>query len=153
MGRRDFLSLKKTLFENLSSPIPKHGQRKLIFYQLDKLRKCIYHYVVGTVISPDGHFEWDEDKNILNKEDHGFFFEDILDAFNDPFFLEAYDYDNSTTDETRWKGIASFDQRIYFFLSYTEQDNRTRIISARKAEPLERERYDENYRNQVAGYE
>ena len=108
---------------------------------------------MGTVISPDGCFEWDEDKNILNKENHGLNFEEILDVFNDPFFLEAYDRDNSTLDETRWKGIASFDRRIYFFMSYTERDNRTRILSARLAEPLEKERYDENYRKQVTDYE
>jgi len=106
-----------------------------------------------TVISLDGRFEWDEDKSILNKEDHGFFFEEILAAFDDPFFLEAYDRDNSTLDETRWKGIASFDRRIYFFLSYIERESRTRIISARLAEPLEKEYYDENYRNQITGYE
>ena len=107
---------------------------------------------MGTVISSDGRFEWEDDKNILNKEDHGFFFEEILAIFDDPFFLEAYDRDNSTLDEVRWKGIASFNQRIYFFISYTERKNRTRIISARLAEPPEKERYDENYQKQIAGY-
>ena len=108
---------------------------------------------MGTVISLDGSFEWEEDKNILNKKDHGFHFEEILAVFDDPFFLEAYDRENSTLDEVRWKGIASFDRRIYFFLSYTERDNRTRILSARLAEPPEKERYDENYRKQISGYE
>ena len=56
---------------------------------------------MGTVISSDGRFEWNEDKDILNKEDHGFCFEEILAVFNDPFFLEAYDRDNSTLDEIR----------------------------------------------------
>jgi len=104
-------------------------------------------------VTSDGCFEWDEDKNALNKKEHGFFFEEILAVFDDPFFLEAYDRDNSTLDEVRWKGIASLDQRIYFFISYTERNNRIRILSARLAEPLERERYDENYRKQVSGYE
>ena len=108
---------------------------------------------MSTVISLNGHFEWEDNKNVINKETHGFFFEEILAVFDDPFFLEAYDRDNSTLDEIRWKGIASFDRRIYFFISYTERENRTRIISARLAEPLERERYDENYRNQIASYE
>ena len=108
---------------------------------------------MGTVISPDGRFEWDNDKNILNKENHGFFFEEILCVFNDPFFLEAYDRDNSSSNEERWKGIASIDQRIFFFVSYTEYENRTRIISARLAEPLEKECYYENYKQQITGYE
>ena len=59
---------------------------------------------MGSVVSFDGGFEWDEDKNILNKENHGFYFEEILAAFADPFFLEAYDRENSTLDEVRWKG-------------------------------------------------
>jgi uncharacterized DUF497 family protein len=71
----------------------------------------------------------------------------------DPFFLEAYDKENSTLDEVRWKGIGSFGRRIYFYISYTERNGRTRIISARLTEPLERERYDENYRTQAAGYD
>jgi uncharacterized DUF497 family protein len=108
---------------------------------------------MGIIISPDGRFEWDEEKNNLNKEDHGFFFYEILAVFDDPFFLEAYDRENSTLDEVRWKGIASFSQRIYFFISYTEKNNRTRIISARLAEPPERKYYDENYQKQIAGYE
>ena len=108
---------------------------------------------MGTILSPDGHFEWEDSKNILNKESHGFYFEEILAVFDDPFFLEAYDRDNSTLDEVRWKGIASFGRRIYFFISYTERENRTRIISARSAEPPEREYYNENYKKQIAGYE
>lgn len=108
---------------------------------------------MGTVVSPDGRFEWDSDKNQLNKENHGFYFEEILAAFEDRFFLEAYDRENSTLDEIRWKGIASFDRRIYFYISYTERDTRTRIISARLAESLEKERYNENYRKQSSGYD
>ena len=76
---------------------------------------------MGTVISPDGRFEWDEEKNTFNKENHGFYFEEILNVFNDPFFMEAYDREHST-------------------------------FSARLAEPFEKERYDENYQKQVAGY-
>ena len=106
-----------------------------------------------TVVSHDGCFEWDNKKNVLNKENHGFYFEEILAAFDDPFFLEAYDRDASTLDEVRWKGIASFDQRIYFFISYTERNNRTRIISARLAEPIERKCYDENCQKQITHYD
>jgi uncharacterized DUF497 family protein len=94
---------------------------------------------MGRIISPDGHFEWYRDKNTLNKENHGFYFEEIPGVFDDPLFLEAYDRDNSTQNEVRWKGIASY--------------SRIRIISARLAEPLEKELYDENYRQQISNYE
>jgi len=108
---------------------------------------------MGTIISPDGLFEWEEEKNTLNKETHGFHFDEILTVFGDPFFLEAYDNEHSTLDEIRFKGIASFDRRIYFFLFYTERGERTRIFSARLAEPYERKYYDENYKQQTSGYE
>jgi len=108
---------------------------------------------MGTIVSPDGRFEWEESKNNLNKEDHGFYFEEVLAVFDDPFFLEAYDDAHSTMEEVRLKGIASFDQRVYFFLSYTERGERTRLFSARLAEAHERKYYDENYRQQVSGYD
>jgi uncharacterized DUF497 family protein len=120
---------------------------------LVKICAYVYGCGMGIVISLDGRFEWEYDKDVLNKENHGFHFNEILDAFDDQFFLEAYDWENSTSDEVRWKGIASFDCRIYFFISYTERKGRTRIISARLAMPLEKEHYDENYRKQIAGYE
>jgi len=66
--------------------------------------------------------------------------------------LIIYSLTNYKNVYTIWKGIASFNQRIYFFISYTERKNRTRIISARLAEPPEKERYDENYQKQIAGY-
>jgi uncharacterized DUF497 family protein len=98
-------------------------------------------------------FEWDHDKNIANRKNHGFYFEEILTVFDDPFFLETYDRTASTLDEVRWKGIASLERRIYFFLSYTPRGERTRIFSARVAEPLERRYYDENYQKQIAHYD
>jgi uncharacterized DUF497 family protein len=101
---------------------------------------------MGIVISQDGRFEWDSEKSIRNKENHGFYFEQILEVFDDPFLLEAYDRDNSTQDEDRLKAIASFERRSYFFLSYTVKGERIRIITARLAEPEERKRYDENFK-------
>lgn len=89
----------------------------------------------------------------MNKENHGFYFEEVTAVFDDPYFIEAYDYDNSTWDEARWKGIASFNHRIYFFISYTERKMRTRIISARLAEPLEKEHYNESYKKQIVWHE
>ena len=66
---------------------------------------------MGTVISPDGCFEWDENKNILNNEKHGFFFDEVLAIFDDPFFLEAYDRDNSERyDENYQKQISHYEQ-------------------------------------------
>ena len=52
-----------------------------------------------TVISADGRFEWDEDKSRINKELHGFY-------FDDPCLLEMYDEAHSTLTETRFRGLA-----------------------------------------------
>ena len=97
-----------------------------------------------TIISEDGCFEWDMDKNKRNKKDHGLFLSEILPAFDDPFLLEYYDETHSTHNETRFKSLAELQDSIILFLSYTEQSNgRTRIISARLAEPIEEKNYHE----------
>ena len=44
-----------------------------------------------TIVSEDGRFEWDEEKDKLNKAEHGLYFSEILPAFDDPYLLELYD--------------------------------------------------------------
>ena len=97
-----------------------------------------------TIISDDGRFEWDEEKEKLNKADHGLCFSEILPAFNDPCLLELYDEAHSTLEETRFKGLAELQDFIILYLSYTEKvTGRTRIISIRPAEPIEERIYYE----------
>jgi len=97
-----------------------------------------------TIVSVDGHFEWDEAKCRLNKKDHGLSFDEILPAFDDPFLLELYDKKHSSFDETRYIGLAELQDFIILYLSYTEPaSGRTRIISARTAEPVEERMYYE----------
>jgi len=101
-----------------------------------------------TVISADGRFEWDEDKNRINKELHGLYFDETLSAFDDPYLLEMYDETHSTLMETRFKGLAELQDFIILYLSYTEQvSGRTRIISVRPAEPTEEKIYYEWRKN------
>ena len=52
-----------------------------------------------TVISDDGRFEWDSGKNELNKKKHLLVFEEILEVFDDPAFLEIADIDHSVDEE------------------------------------------------------
>ncbi|MDR0442055.1 MAG: BrnT family toxin [Treponema sp.] len=104
-----------------------------------------------TIISEDGRFEWDEAKSILNKEQHGLYFEEILPAFDDPCLLELYDQTHSTLEETRYRGLAELQDFIILYLSYTEpESHRTRIISARTAEPDEEREYYEWRKNFIA---
>ena len=101
-----------------------------------------------TIVSEDGRFEWDEEKDKLNKVDHGLYFSEILPAFGDPYLLELYDEAHSTPEETRFKGLAELQDFIILYLSYTEKaTGRTRIISARHAEPVEEKAYYEWRKN------
>ena len=104
-----------------------------------------------TVISADKRFEWDEDKSRINKELHGLYFDEILSAFDDPFLLEMYDETHSTLTEARFRGLAELQDFIILYLSYTEPvSGRTRIISARPAEPIEEREYYEWRKNFIS---
>ena len=101
-----------------------------------------------TIISDDGRFEWDEEKDKLNKKEHGLYFSEALPAFDDLYFLELHDETHSTFDETRFKGLAELQDFIILYLSYTEKTTgRTRIISARPAESNEERVYYEWRKN------
>ena len=85
-----------------------------------------------TVISDDGRFEWDEEKNEINRKKHGFGFEEITDVFADPYFLVRYDK-NHSIDEERWNGIGCINVMLVLVTTFTER-GRTRINSAQRAD-------------------
>ena len=89
-----------------------------------------------------GNFEWDEEKNKANIENHGMSFEEILPMFDDPLFWGQYDSEHSKVDETRYFGTAKINGFAVVVSSYTERE-RTRIISARISTPQEEKRYEE----------
>ena len=89
-----------------------------------------------------GNFEWDEEKDKANIENHGMSFEEILPMFDDPLFWEQYDSEHSKLDETRYFGTAKINGFAVVVSSYTERE-RTRIISARISTPQEEKRYEE----------
>lgn len=91
-----------------------------------------------TVIN--GNFEWDSEKDELNKSKHGFSFSEILDMFDDPFFIERYDYEHSSLGEDRFIGLGMSGTALIVMAAYTERE-RTRIISARLATESEKELY------------
>lgn len=95
-----------------------------------------------TVSSTDNRFEWNSDKNALNKIKHGISFEEILPVFDDPFFLERYDYRHSDLCEDRMIGIGLVNGNIVVTTVFTER-KRIRIISARLASPYEENVYYE----------
>lgn len=99
-----------------------------------------------TQISDDNRFEWDSDKNEINKIKHGLSFEQVLPIFNDPFFFERYDREHSTQEEDRYFGLGCMQGVVIVATSYIE-NNRIRLISARLASPKEEEVYNEFCKN------
>ena len=85
-----------------------------------------------TIVSDDGRFEWDEKKNEINRKKHGLGFEEIIDVFDDPFFLVRYDKAHSI-DEERWNGIGCINGILILVTTFTERE-RIRIISAQRAD-------------------
>jgi uncharacterized DUF497 family protein len=92
-------------------------------------------------------FTWTAEKNLTNKEKHGFFLSDIVDIFDDPHLLEFYDAAHSSLDEDRYINIGRFhDTVILFVVTADKTDGNTQIITAREATPKEQEAYYEYYR-------
>lgn len=90
-------------------------------------------------------FEWDEEKNALNREKHGISFETAAYVFQDEFYIEMYDFEHSI-DEDRYIAIGMVGDLL--FVVFTERSEAIRLISARLA--TERERrlyYDQNFYN------
>jgi len=85
-------------------------------------------------------FEWDENKNILNKQKHGIDFDDAKEVFTDENNKIAHDL-RKDYGEDRWKIIGKI-YGIIISVIYTVRDNAIRIISARKASFNERAEYN-----------
>ena len=93
-------------------------------------------------------FEWDPDKAALNVRKHGVTFEVASLVFADPFALSAQD--RIENGERRWQTIGIADGYLVLVVAHTAQDNEDgseviRIISARRADPKERRRYEQSY--------
>ncbi len=90
-------------------------------------------------------FEWNKDKNIINLKKHGISFEEAIEVFDDPMCMcqldERYNY-----NEERWISLGSTKANKIlvvanvFFDEYGEEI--IRIISARKANTIERKQYE-----------
>ena len=83
-------------------------------------------------------FEWDEEKNRINRQKHGISFETAMLVFNDDNRIEIYDFKHSG-DEDRYNTIGCVNDIL--FVVYTERKENIRLISARLATKLERSVY------------
>ncbi|MCM1561970.1 MAG: BrnT family toxin [Butyrivibrio sp.] len=83
-------------------------------------------------------FEWDEEKNALNKERHKISFETAAYVFDDPYYIEMFDFEHSV-DEDRYIAIGKVEDIL--FVVFTERKDSVRLISARLATNAERSLY------------
>ena len=89
-------------------------------------------------------FEWDEDKRFANLKRHGIDFRDVYRVFDfDRFLLEDDRYDYG---EQRWISFGLLFGEVVA-VTHTETDEVIRIISVRRAEKHEEERYFKSIRD------
>jgi uncharacterized DUF497 family protein len=87
---------------------------------------------------PDVEYEWDERKARSNLLKHGIDFADAVGVLEDELALTIPD-DEAT--ERRFITVGEDSLRRILVVAFAERAGRIRIISARKATKLERQRY------------
>ena len=88
-------------------------------------------------------FEWDENKSKANLKNHKISFEEACSVFSDPLSITVADPEHSET-EYRFIDIGMSEQKKLLVVSYTERGRSVRIISARRALPVERRYYEKS---------
>lgn len=84
-------------------------------------------------------YEWDNEKNKWNQQKHNISFEEAVEIFDGYVYTSIdnrFDY-----GEIREISIGAIQDVLVVVVVHTERDNKTRIISARKATPKERKQY------------
>lgn len=88
-------------------------------------------------------FTWDERKNRVNRRKHGISFEAAILVFDDPHHLTRQD--REVEGELRWQTIGMVSGIHVLLVAHTvdedENEERIRILSARKATSKERSIY------------
>lgn len=83
-------------------------------------------------------FEWDENKNLINQKKHKISFETATLVFNDPNYIEMFDFEHSI-EEDRFVAIGEVGEVL--FVVFTERKDTIRLISTRLATSIERRLY------------
>lgn len=85
-------------------------------------------------------FEWHAAKAEANLRNHGVSFELASTVFRDPFAVERVD-EREDYGEERLVVIGMAEGNVLLFVAFTEREDRIRIISARRALPIEQDDY------------
>ncbi len=87
-------------------------------------------------------FEWNKEKAKLNCKKHHIDFKEACSIFGDPLLITALDKEHSYYEE-RYITIGFSNKRRLLIVAHTEQENKIRIISARKVTKNEKRFYQE----------
>jgi uncharacterized DUF497 family protein len=96
-------------------------------------------------------FEWDEAKNLANQRKHGISFEQAIEVFDDPLYLQILE--RIENGEERWQTFGLIDNLLLLMVAHTVLEEWDcgrltevfEVISARYADRNERRIYeDEN---------
>jgi len=93
-------------------------------------------------------FEWDESKARINLANHHLSCAIAQHVFEDPNHLSVQD--RHEEGEERWQTLGRIVEVLIVLVAHTHREDDTgeeivRIISARKATPKERQRYEKGY--------
>lgn len=89
-------------------------------------------------------FEWDEDKNRENIRNHGISFERAKTVFD--YAIVTKIDDRKDYGEVREISLGLLEGVVVIVVVHTEREGKVRIISARKANKVERKVYNERTR-------
>ena len=88
-------------------------------------------------------FEWDEEKNRINRAKHGWDFREAVRVFRDPLSFEVEDR-TVNYGEQRYKVTGYAGDRMVTVV-FSERDGSVRLISAYNPSTQERRNYEENF--------
>jgi uncharacterized protein len=88
-------------------------------------------------------FEWDENKAETNFKAHGVHFSESIPVFEDDYAITISDVE-SDPGEPRFVSLGVGAKGRVLVVVYCYRQQNIRIISARKAEPHERDQYEGN---------
>ena len=90
-------------------------------------------------------FEWHVDKAAANERKHGISFEEATEVFAD-YYASTFADPYHSIDEDRFIIFGRSHRDRYLVVSFTERDDRIRIISARPMTRRERRAYEHQER-------
>ncbi len=85
-------------------------------------------------------FDWDRDKAALNKQKHGIDFSDAVSVLEDPL---AFTISEVVSGEVRYVSMGIDGLNRLLVVVFTIRGDHIRLISARRADKLERRQYEE----------